>query len=150
MSKSNRRIYVGSTFSAWGRAWTVVERQTRAREGVMYVIEDAGGHREARTRDTLLAVMGPQGGKMKIGDVVPCPVLMGEIVSGDAAGLPSEYVLRGVGLCRMRDIRSAEELTEFCNPDDTEWAAEIISLRLGEDRRFVEARRATSTNPRGV
>ena len=76
---------------------------------------------------------------MKIGDVVPCPVLMGEIVSGAAAELPSEYVLRGVGLCRTRDIRSAEELTEFCNPDDTEWAAEIISLRLGEDRRFVEA-----------
>lgn len=142
MSKSNRRIYVGSTFSAWGRVWTVVERQTRAREGVMYVIEDAGGHREARTRDTLLSVfsapatsieagMGPQGGKMKIGDVVPCPVLMGEVVSGDAAGLPSEYVLRGVGLCRTRDIRSAEELTEFCRPDDTEWAAEVISLRIG-------------------
>ena len=54
MSKS---IYVGSTFSAWGREWKVVERQTRAREGVMYVIEDAGGHREARTRDTLLSVV---------------------------------------------------------------------------------------------
>ncbi len=52
----SRRIYTGSTFSAWGRNWTVVGRD---RDG--YVIEPRGcpGQREYRSRQTMLDIFHP-------------------------------------------------------------------------------------------
>ncbi len=61
-----------------------------------------------------------------LGTLVPADILDGEECDGEAAGLSSRYRLRGVGLARMRDVHPASELTEFCGPDDTCGAAEVI------------------------
>lgn len=69
--------------------------------------------------------------EIKVSDIVPCPIMEGEVVSGEAAGLSNRYTLRGVGWARMRDIRRPHELTDACGRDDRELAAEVLAI-LGD------------------
>ena len=66
--------------------------------------------------------------EIKLGDLVPADIPAGESSNGLAAGLAEGYQLRGVGLVPMRDVYPADQLTDFCGPEDTCWAAEVVSV----------------------
>lgn len=57
MNNAAKTVRKGMRFSAWGSQWTVVrsERGRRGEERTVYVIERADGHRETRSRSTVLA-----------------------------------------------------------------------------------------------
>lgn len=59
MENAEKRVRKGMQFSAWGSDWTVVrsERGRRGEERTVYVIERGDGHRETRSRSTVLAQM---------------------------------------------------------------------------------------------